>query len=45
MQAQNSLRIRSDEKCISNLKARKKSNRIGQLSSIDYDKEDAITNI
>ena len=43
-QAQNSLRNRSDKKYISNLKARKKSNRIGRLILIDYEKDVAITN-
>ena len=39
---EDSLRIRSGEKYISNIKAGKKSNRIGRIISIDYEKDAAI---
>ncbi|MEE9362729.1 MAG: nuclear transport factor 2 family protein [Cellulophaga sp.] len=37
-----SLRIRSGEKYVSNVKAGEKSNRIGRIISIDYEKDAAI---
>ena len=39
---EDSLRIRSGEKYISNVKVGEKSNRIGQIISIDYEKDAAI---
>ena len=38
----NSLRIRSGEKYIGNVKTGEKSNRIGRIISIDYEKDAAI---
>ncbi|MBV1923838.1 MAG: nuclear transport factor 2 family protein [Flavobacteriaceae bacterium] len=40
--SEDSLRIRSGEKYVSNVKEGKKSNRIGRIISIDYEKDAAI---
>ena len=40
--AEDSLRIRSGEEYISNIKAGEKTNRIGRIISIDYEKDAAI---
>lgn len=43
--AEDSLRIRSGEKYISNVKEGKKANRIGRIISIDYEKDAAIAKV